>query len=102
MVNKMSLQVAVPRETLATIRTAVQVTATMQALVQAQSAGSEHSLRTYRTLVDFLSSTDKAARGMLGRRSLSLQEHNRQISPCLHNSCQAHHCLDATGRLLNT
>ena len=46
-VNEMSLQVAVPRETLATIRTAVQVTATMQAFVQAQSAGSEHSLRTY-------------------------------------------------------
>ena len=40
MVNEMSLQVAVPRETLATIRTAVQVTATMQAFVQAQAAGS--------------------------------------------------------------
>ena len=88
LVNKMSLQVDVPRETLVTIRTAVQVTATMQAFVQAQSAGSEHSLRTYRTLVDFLSSADKAARGMLGRCSLCLQEHNRQISPCLHFSSQ--------------
>ena len=47
MVNEMPLQVAVPRETLATIRTAVQVTATMHAFVQAQSAGSEYSLRTY-------------------------------------------------------
>jgi len=44
--NKMPLQVAMPRETFATVRTAVQVIATMQAFMQAQSAGTEHSLRT--------------------------------------------------------